>query len=315
MVNPTNRERQSVQELIAKSGNNKRKKFIEKLIPIMLFLIAGVSVLTTIGIVATLIVETITFFTQVPFLSFLFGTEWMPFSNKEAKFGILPLIVGTLKITVIAVIVAVPIGLAAAIYLSEYATDKVRRIIKPILEVLAGVPTIVYGFFALTFVTPLLQTFIPELKIFNALSPGIVVGIMIIPMIASLSEDAMSAVPNSMREGALAMGATKFEVSMRVVLPAAISGILASIVLATSRAIGETMIVSLAGGSTPRFDADFTGSIQTMTAYIVQVSTGDAGYGTTIYYSIYAVGFTLFLFTLLMNFLANRITKRFREVY
>lgn len=315
MVNPTTRERASVQELIAKAGNNKRKKVIEKIIPIILFLIAGVSVLTTIGIVATLIFETVTFFRQVSLLSFIFGTEWLPFSNKEPKFGILPLIVGTLKITLIAVVVAVPIGLAAAIYLSEYASDNARRIIKPVLEVLAGVPTIVYGFFALTFVTPVLQTIIPDLKIFNALSPGIVVGFMIIPMIASLSEDAMSAVPNAMREGALAMGATKFEVAMKVVLPAALSGILASVVLATSRAIGETMIVSLAGGSTPRFDADFTGSIQTMTAYIVQVSTGDAGYGTPIYYSIYAVGFTLFLFTLLMNFLASRITKRFREAY
>ncbi|KZE37541.1 phosphate ABC transporter permease [Bhargavaea cecembensis] len=315
MVNPTTRERASVQELIAKAGNNKRKKVIEKIIPVILFLIAGVSVLTTIGIVATLIFETVTFFRQVPILSFIFGTEWLPFSNKEPRFGILPLIVGTLKVTLIAVVVAVPIGLAAAIYLSEYASDNARRIIKPVLEVLAGVPTIVYGFFALTFVTPVLQTIIPDLKIFNALSPGIVVGFMIIPMIASLSEDAMSAVPNAMREGALAMGATKFEVAMKVVLPAALSGILASVVLATSRAIGETMIVSLAGGSTPRFDADFTGSIQTMTAYIVQVSTGDAGYGTPIYYSIYAVGFTLFLFTLLMNFLANRITKRFREAY
>ena len=199
--------------------------------------------------------------------------------------------------------------------MSEYATDKRRRIIKPILEVLAGVPTIVYGFFALTFVTPLLQQFIPDLKIFNALSPGIVVGVMILPMIASLSEDAMSSVPNSIREGALAMGSTKLEVALKVVLPAALSGITASVVLAVSRAIGETMIVSLAGGSTPKFDLNITDSIQTMTAYIVQVSSGDAGYGTTIYYSIYAVGFTLFLFTLLMNYLAHVISKKYREEY
>ncbi|OZS78831.1 phosphate ABC transporter permease subunit PstC [Tetzosporium hominis] len=307
--------RPSVQELIAQKSSKGRKKAIEKAIPIILFMIAAISVLTTIGIVVTLIFETVTFFTQVPFLSFLFGTEWLPFSNTEARFGILPLIVGTLKVTVIAVVVAVPLGLASAIYLSEYASDTARRIIKPILEVLAGVPTIVYGFFALTFVTPVLQQFIPELKIFNAISPGIVVGIMIIPMIASLSEDAMSAVPNSIREGALGMGSTKLEVAIKIVLPAALSGILASIVLAMSRAIGETMIVSLAAGSTPRFDANFTDSIQTMTAYIVQVSTGDAGYGTPIYYSIYAVGFTLFLFTLLMNLLAQRISKRFREEY
>lgn len=190
-----------------------------------------------------------------------------------------------------------------------------RRVVKPVLEVLAGIPTIVYGFFALTFVTPVLQSFFPDIKIFNAISPGIVVGIMIIPMIASLSEDAMSSVPKQIREGALAMGSTKFEVAWKITVPAAMSGIVASVVLAVSRAIGETMIVSMAGGSTPRFDGDFAGSIQTMTAYIVQVSKGDAGYGTTIYYSIYAVGFTLFLFTMAMNLLAGYVSKRFREEY
>ncbi len=305
----------SVQEMIAKQKGKKGKFWVEKSIPIILFLIASISVLTTFGIVFTLIFETFEFFKRVPFLDYLLGTEWLPFSNNEPLYGILPLIAGTLKVTLIAVVVAVPFGLASAVYLSEFANDKTRRVIKPVLEVLAGIPTIVYGFFALTFVTPLLQQFIPGLKIFNALSPGIVVGIMILPMIASLSEDAMTSVPKSIREGALALGATKLEVAMKVVLPAALSGIMASIVLAISRAIGETMIVSLAGGSTPRFDGDLTGSIQTMTAYIVQVSTGDAGYGTTIYYSIYAVGFTLFLFTLLMNWLAHAISKRFREEY
>ena len=308
-------EKLSVQELIKKSSGKKQKKIIEKMIPIILLLIASVSVLTTFGIVGTLIVETVIFFKEVKIFDFLFGTEWYPFANTEQQFGILPLIAGTLKVTAIAVIVAVPFGIASAIYLSEYASDKARRIIKPILEVLAGIPTIVYGFFALTFVTPLLQQFIPDLKIFNALSPGIVVGIMILPMIASLSEDAMSAVPSSIREGALAMGSTKLEVALKVVLPAALSGIMASVVLAVSRAIGETMIVSLAGGSTPIFDLNVTDSIQTMTAYIVQVSSGDAGYGTTIYYSIYAVGFTLFLFTLLMNYLAHVISKKYREEY
>lgn len=307
--------RPSVQEMIAQSSGKKNKKVIEKIIPIILFLIASVSVLTSIGIVMTLIVETVTFFTRVPFFDFIFGTTWLPFSNKEAQFGILPLIVGTLKVTLIAVIVAVPIGISAAIYLSEYASENVRRILKPVLEVLAGVPTIVYGFFALTFVTPVLQAVFPEIKIFNAISPGIVVGIMIIPMIASLSEDAMSSVPKSIREGALAMGSTKFEVAWKITVPAALSGIIASVVLAVSRAIGETMIVSLAAGSTPRLDGDFTGSIQTMTAYIVQVSKGDAGYGTTIYYSIYAVGFTLFVFTMVMNILAGYVSKRFREEY
>ena len=307
--------RATVQQLIEQSRNKKGKKVVEKLVPSILFLAASISVLTTFGIVFTLIFETVEFFRRIPIVDYFFGTTWLPFSNKEPLFGIWPLIIGTLKVTGIAILVAVPFGVGAAIYLSEYATDRVRRIVKPILEVLAGVPTIVYGFFALTFITPFLQQFIPSLKIFNALSPGIVVGIMIIPMIASLSEDAMSSVPNFIREGALGLGATRFEVAVKVVLPAALSGIIASIVLAVSRAIGETMIVSLAGGSNPAFNFNVTDSIQTMTAYIVQVTTGDAGFGTTIYYSIYAVGFTLFLFTLLMNFIAQQISKRFREEY
>ena len=305
----------SIQEMIAKSRDKKSKKVIEKSVPKLLMLAATLSILTTLGIVFTLIFETFEFFQRIPLTDFLFGTQWLPFSGKEPLYGVLPLIAGTLKVTLLAVIVAVPFGLGAAIYLSEYASDNVRRVVKPVLEVLAGVPTIVYGFFALTFVTPLLQNIIPDLKIFNALAPGIVVGIMILPMIISMSEDAMSAVPQSIREGALGLGSTKFEVAVKVVLPAALSGIVASFVLGISRAIGETMIVSLAGGSTPRFDGSFTDSIQTMTAYIVQVSTGDAGYGTTIYYSIYAVGFTLFLFTLVMNLLAQYISKRFREEY
>lgn len=301
-----------IQDLIIKSRHSKK---MEKVIPLILLLIASVSVLTTFGIMITLVIETGIFFSRVPITEFLFGTEWYPFANTEQLFGILPLIVGTLKVALIAGVVAVPLGIGSAIYLSEYASDQTRRLIKPILEVLAGIPTIVYGFFALTFLTPLLQQILPNLKIFNALSPGIVVGIMILPMITSLSEDAMSSVPNSIREGALTLGSTKLEVALKVVLPAAVSGVISSIVLAMSRAIGETMIVSLAGGSTPTFDWDVTGSIQTMTAYIVQVSSGDAGYGTTIYYSIYAVGFTLFLFTLFMNYLAHVISKRFREEY
>ncbi|WP_313798270.1 phosphate ABC transporter permease subunit PstC [Cytobacillus sp.] len=306
----------SVQELIQKKKQKKSANLqVEKIVPFLLLLTAIVSVLTTLGIVLTLIAETITFFTKVPIQEFLTSQKWYPFSETQGSFGILPLVTGTLKVSIIAAIVAVPIGLASAIFLSEYASDRTRRIIKPILEVLAGIPTIVYGFFALTFVTPLLREMIPSLEIFNALSPGIVIGIMITPMIASLSEDAMSSVPNSMREGALALGSTKFEVAIKVVLPAAISGIIASIVLAVSRAIGETMIVAVAGGSTPNLSWDVTSSIQTMTAYIVQVSQGDAGYGTTIYYSIYAVGFTLFLFTLGMNMLAQFITRRFREEY
>ncbi|PLT35245.1 phosphate ABC transporter permease subunit PstC [Bacillus sp. V5-8f] len=301
--------------IMEKKQQRSNRLSFEKIVPGLLLLTAIISVLTTIGIVFTLIFETVTFFTEIPLKEFFTADKWYPFSKTDASYGILPLVSGTLKVTAIAALVAVPIGLASAIYLSEYASDKTRRVIKPILEVLAGIPTIVYGFFALTFVTPVLQKIIPSLEIFNALSPGIVIGIMITPMIASLSEDAMSSVPNSIREGAFALGATKFETAIKVILPAALSGILASIVLALSRAIGETMIVSVAGGSTPNMSMDVTTSIQTMTAYIVQVSTGDAGYGTTIYYSIYAVGMTLFVFTLAMNLLAQFISRRFREEY
>jgi phosphate transport system permease protein len=306
----------SVQKMIQeKKKKNSAAGILEKIMPFILFLTAAVSVLTTIGIVLTLIFETFLFFDKVSLVEFFTAKKWYPFSETNGTFGILPLISGTLKVTGIAIVVAVPIGLTSAIYLSEYASERSRRIIKPILEVLAGIPTIVYGFFALTFVTPILREIIPGLEIFNALSPGIVIGIMITPMIASLSEDAMTSVPNSMREGALALGSTKLEVALKVVLPAAISGIIASIVLAISRAIGETMIVAVAGGSTPNLDWNVTNSIQTMTAYIVQVSQGDAGYGTTIYYSIYAVGMTLFVFTLVMNLIAQYITRRFKEEY
>ncbi|MDR0138354.1 phosphate ABC transporter permease subunit PstC [Metabacillus idriensis] len=307
---------QSVSEMI-KEKKEKRSwlRYIEKIVPAFLLLTAIISVLTTVGILFTLIVETFTFFSRVSIMDFITQREWYPFFESDPSYGIITLVSGTLLVAFIAMLVALPIGLASAIYLSEYASDRVRRIIKPILEVLAGIPTIVYGFFALSFVTPLLQSIIPDLGFFNALSPGIVVGIMIIPMIASLSEDAMTSVPKSMREGALALGSTKFEVAMKVVLPAAVSGVVASFVLAISRAIGETMIVTLAGGATPKLTFDPTESIQTMTAYIVQVSSGDAGYGTTIYYSIYAVGMTLFIFTLLMNLLAQFISRRFREEY
>ena len=316
LANNSNTKKGSVRELIKQNKSKKgASMIIEKVMPILLFCTAAVSALTTVGILFTLIFETIMFFERVSFVEFVTGQKWLPFIEKAGNFGILPLVTGTLLITVIAMIVAIPIGLAAAIFLSEYASDRTRRIIKPILEVLAGIPTIVYGFFALTFVTPLLRGVIPDLGLFNALSPGIVVGVMIIPMIASLSEDAMSSVPQSMREGALALGATRLEVALKVVLPAALSGIIASFVLGISRAIGETMIVTIAGGSRPTADINVTESIQTMTAYIVQVSQGDTGYGTTIYYSIYAVGMTLFVFTLIMNLLAQFISRKFREEY
>lgn len=303
----------NVREMIhnkSKVGSSKS----DKIMPIILATIAAISILTTIGIVITLLTETITFFTRVPMSKFFLETDWNPFSANP-KYGIWALILGTLKITIIATIFAVPVGLGAAIYLSEYASKRTKKIIKPILEVLAGIPTIVYGFFALTLVTPILRAIFPSISSFNAISPGLVVGIMIIPMIASMSEDAMSSVPNKIREGALGLGSTKLEMITKVIIPAATSGIMASIVLAISRAIGETMIVSLAAGSSPTFDLNLTHSIQTMTAYIVQVSQGDATNGSDLYYSIYAVGFTLFIFTLIMNFISQWITKRFREEY
>lgn len=308
------KEQISVQELIKKNNNNKGKVFADKAVPIVLLLIASVSVLTTIGILFTLLTETVTFFTRVNPMEFLLSKEWAPFSS-DPKYGIFSLILGTLKVTAVATVFAVPVGLGAALYLSEYASDKSRRIIKPILEILAGIPTIVYGFFALTFVTPILRSIFPELGSFNSISPGLVVGVMIIPMITSMSEDAMSSVPDSIKEGALGLGATKFELATKIVFPAALSGIIASIVLAISRAIGETMIVSLAAGSTPDSSFSLIGSIQTMTGFIVQVATGDATYGSDIYYSIYAVGFTLFLFTFIMNIISQWVTKRFREEY
>ena len=303
----------NVRDLIAKN-NAKKGGFSDKIVPIILGLIAAISILTTIGILFTLITETITFFTRVSIVEFLFTKDWNP-TGSDPKYGIWALVIGTLKITVIATIVAVPIGLGAAIYLSEYASDKARRIIKPILEILAGIPTIVFGFFALTFVTPVLRTIIPALDSFNSVSPGIVVGIMIVPGITSMSEDAMASVPNKIREGAYGLGSTKFEVATKVVLPAAASGVVASIVLGISRAIGETMIVSLAAGSSPTASLNLTNSIQTMTGYIVEVATGDATFGSDMYYSIYAVGFTLFIFTLIMNLISYWISKRFREEY
>ncbi|WP_026671448.1 phosphate ABC transporter permease subunit PstC [Alkalihalobacterium bogoriense] len=305
----------NVREMVSKNKSSRSiNAIIEKIIPKVLLFIATISVLTTVGILYTLFTETIEFFQRVPILDFYTGTVLKPLSQ-EPQFGVLPLLMGTILSSLIAMVVAIPIGLMTAIFLSEYASDKVRRLLKPILEVLAGIPTIVYGFFAFTFVTPLLRQFIPGLEATNILSPGIVMGIMIIPMVASLSEDAMSSVPNSMREGALALGSTKLEVTGKVIIPAAMSGIIASFVLGISRAIGETMIVTIASGSTKNFTFDITQSMQTMTAYIVEVTGGDAPAGSTIYYSLYAVAMTLFVFTLVMNLLAQYISRRFREEY
>ena len=275
---------------------------------------ALISVLTTLGIALVLIIESIPFFQTVALSEFFGDTRWTPqFSEKH--FGIWALLSGTLLVTAISAVVALPIGLASAIYISEYASTWVRKTLKPGLELLAGVPTVVYGYFALTFVTPLLQTLIPDLGVYNALSAGIVVGIMIIPMVASLSEDALQAVPDSLGRAAYALGATKFETVLRVNVPAALGGIMASFILAVSRAIGETMIVTLAAGASPKTTLDPTQSIQTMTAFIVQVSKGDTPQGTIVYQSIFAVGLVLFLITLAMNIFANRITLRFQEKY
>ncbi|WP_243649439.1 phosphate ABC transporter permease subunit PstC [Baia soyae] len=280
----------------------------------ILFLCAMVSILTTIGIVAVLLVETLSFFKDVSLFSFLTDTKWTPLFKPE-HFGILSLLSGSLLITVGASLVALPLGLMAAIYLSEYADDRVRRVIKPILEVLAGIPTIVYGYFALTFVTPLLRVIFPDMGVFNALSASIVVGIMILPMVASLSEDAMVSVPKSLRNGAYALGATRLEVARKVVVPAAFSGIISSFVLAISRAIGETMIVTIAAGATPKLTLNPLESVQTMTAYIVQVSLGDIQHGSIEYKTIFAVGMTLFVLTFLINLIAQWLKRRFKEEY
>lgn len=280
----------------------------------LLMMCAAVSILTTVGIVAVLLVETVDFFSEVSIVEFFTDTQWTPLFN-EKHFGILTLLSGSFLITLGACFVALPFGLMTAIYLSEYAQDRVRRVIKPILEVLAGVPTIVYGYFALTFVTPIIREIFPQAGVFNALSASIVVGIMILPMVASLSEDAMVAVPRSLRNGAYALGATRLEVALKVVVPAALSGIIASFVLAISRAVGETMIVTIAAGATPKLTLNPLESVQTMTAYIVQVSSGDIRYGSLEYLTIFAVGMTLFLITLLINIAAQWITRRFREEY
>ncbi|MBB4825234.1 phosphate transport system permease protein [Sporosarcina luteola] len=305
----------SIREVIDQNRKTQHiKRKIEKGIPVALFLVASVSIITTIGIIFTLLSETVEFFKRVPIADFFTGTVLKPLSQNP-EFGVLPLLTGTIISSLIAMLVAAPIGLMAAIYLSEYASTRVRKVLKPMLELLAGIPTIVYGFFAFTFVTPVLKNLIPSLESTNILSPGIVMGVMIIPMIASLSEDAMSSVPQSMREGALGLGSTKLEVTRKVVIPAALSGIIASFVLGISRAIGETMIVTIASGSTKNFTFDVTQSMQTMTAYIVEVTGGDAPAGSTVYYSLYAVAMTLFAFTLLMNLLARYVSKKFREEY
>ena len=292
---------------------SRRRQWKERIIQGGLFLCAFLSVITSFLIVVVLGKEAFPFFQEVSILEFL-GTTWTPLLEPRS-FGVLPLVCGTFLVVVGASMIVIPAGLSTAMYLSEYASSRTRSVLKPILEILAGIPTVVYGYFALTFVTPILRVFIPSTQIFNAASAAIVVGIMVLPMVASLCDDALRAVPQTLRQGAYALGATHFEVTTRVVVPGSLSGIVASFVLALSRAVGETMAVTIAAGATPRMTLSPMESIQTMTAYIVQVSLGDTPAGTVEYRTLFAVAVLLFAITLIMNVIANRILGRYREIY
>jgi len=293
----------------------KLQRVKERLIHVVLAVCALISLATTAAIIGVLVGESVQFFREVSPWAFFAGTRWAPLLEPRS-FGVLPLVNGTMLVALGALVIALPVGLAAAIYLSEYAPRGVRSLLKPILEILAGIPTVVYGYFALTFVTPhVLRPLFPQTEVFNAASAIIVVAIMIIPTISSLSDDAFQAVPRTLREAAYALSATKIEVSTRVVLPAALSGVIASVLLALARAIGETMAVTLAAGATPNLSPDLLKSVQTMTAYIVQVSLGDTPAGTLEYKTIFAVGLLLFLITLTINVIAQRVFMRFREAY
>jgi len=286
----------------------------EKIIEGILLLCAAVSILTTIGILWVLISESSVFFTKVPISEFLFDTQWTPLFD-DKHFGILPLVSGTMLTSFIAIMVALPIGLSIAVYLNEYAPKSFRKVIKPILEILAAIPTVVYGYFALMVVTPFLQQIFPHMAGFNALSPGIVMGIMIFPMISSLSEDALYAVPTSLREASYGIGATRLQTSFKVLVPAASSGIIVSVILAISRAVGETMIVAIAAGQQPRFTANPFVPVETITTYIVQVSLGDVVQGSLEYQTIFAAGIALFVLTFLLNNISFYIKKKFQEKY
>lgn len=292
----------------------KRMKLSNTIARNVLFLFAIITILTTLGIIISLLRDSVGFFAEISIKEFLFGKVWTPLFN-DPHFGVLPLVSGTLLITFISAVISIPIGLFTAIYLSEYANKSVRKVIKPILEVLAGIPSIVFGYFALTAITPFLKGIIPQTEIFNALSASVAVGVMTIPLVSSLSEDALRAVPDSLRQGALALGSTKMETSLRVVVPAAISGIAASFVLAVSRAIGETMIVTIAAGARPNLTFNPLQSVQTMTSFIVQASQGDNPHGTVGYYSLFAVGLLLFLITLGLNILSHYMVDKFRKEY
>ena len=286
----------------------------ERLIGALLFGCGALSILTTVGIVVVLLTQSLGFFAEVSPVEFLAGTRWSP-DLVPRSFGILPLVNGTLLVAAGAALIALPVGLATAIYLSEFASIRTKRTVKPALEILAGIPTVVYGYFAVILVTPILRSFFPSAGVFNAASAAIVVGIMILPMVSSLSEDALSAVPDALREAAYGVGATPYEVVTRIVVPAGLPGIAASFVLAISRAIAETIVVTLAAGATPGMTLDLLQSVQTMTAYIVQVSLGDAPPGSVEYRTLFAVGLLLFLITLALNLLSQRMATRFRESF
>ena len=293
--------------------NSRAREVRERVIKVLLTACAYLSIFTTVGIVVVLLEETARFFLKVSPVEFLTSTRWAP---PQGDFGVLPLVYGTLMATFIAIAVALPIGLLTAIYLSEYAPIRLRRWLKPVLEILAGVPTVVYGYFALTFITPFFRdSVLPGIGSFNALAAGLIMGVMIIPTVASVSEDAIYAVPRSLREGAYALGATRRETATKVVLPAALSGIVAAVILGISRAIGETMIVTIAMGSQPNFGGTPLQSMQAMTAYIVQVVGGETPRGSTTYESIFAVGTALFLMTLALNLVSYWFVRRYRETY
>jgi phosphate transport system permease protein len=292
----------------------KRRRVSEDLVRVLLVLCAVISIATTVGIVVALTLPALEFFSEISPVDFFTGTTWAPLFE-PAHFGVIPLIVGTIVVTFWAILVALPLGLGAAVYLSEYARPRTRKWLKPALEILAGIPTVVFGYFALTFVTPLLRDLGIQVEIFNALSAGLVMGVMLVPTVASLSEDAMRAVPYDLRDGAYALGSTKLQVATRIVVPAAVSGIVASFVLAISRAVGETMIVLIAAGQQPNLTFDPRVAIETMTAFIAATGAGDVPTGSTEYKTIFAVGLTLFVMTFAMNIVSIQLVRRFREVY
>lgn len=303
-----------MQPLLSHQALIRRRRAEERAVRAALLFFALVSVLTTLGIIYVLFQETFLFFQKVSFAQFFLDTRWTPLFLSK-RFGIWPLVNGTVLVAAGAMVVALPLGLLAAIFMSEVASERIRRVLKPFLEILAGIPTVVYGYFALTFITPILRSLFPQTQVFNAASAAIAMGFMILPTVASISEDALYAVPRSLREAAYALGATRREVATQVVVPAAFSGIAAAFILAVSRAIGETMIVAIAAGQQPKLTLNPLESIETMTAYIVQVSLGDTPHGTLEYQTIFAVGMMLFLMTLGMNVASYLLTHRFREVY